>query len=132
MKSNRIILPVVIVAICIVLVIVCATAAIKTNSNKQSFQSEDEMSEILNGTWRTGDTEFDFILTIANNMANLSMDDKDDEEASNIVYVLDKGYFYFENDGDNKDDRYYLVNDSSTWKIENGNWTYEKVEQECD
>lgn len=128
MKSNRIILPVVIVAICIVLVIVCATAAIKTNSNKQSFQSEDEMSEILNGTWRTGDTEFDFILTIANNMANLSMDDKDDEEASNIVYVLDKGYFYFENDGDNKDDRYYLVNDSSTWKIENGNWTYEKVE----
>lgn len=128
MKSNRIILPVVIVAICIVLVIVCATAAIKTNSNKQSFQSEDEMSEILNGTWRTGDTEFDFILTIANNMANLSMDDKDDEEASNIVYVLDKGYFYFENDGDNKDDRYYLVNDSSTWKIENGNWTFEKVE----
>lgn len=128
MKSNRIILPVVIVAICIVLVIVCATATIKTNSNKQSFQSEDEMSEILNGTWRTGDTEFDFILTIANNIANLSMDDKDDEEASNIVYVLDKGYFYFKNDGDNKDDRYYLVNDGGTWKIENGNWTYEKVE----
>ena len=73
MKSKRIILPVVIVAVCIILVVIWVTTAIKGNSNKQSFQSETEMSEVLNGTWRTGDSEFDFILTIANKDANLSL-----------------------------------------------------------
>lgn len=46
------ILSFVIIAVCIVLIIVCVTA-IKTSSNKRSFQSEAEMSEVLNGTWRT-------------------------------------------------------------------------------
>ena len=128
MKSKRIILPVVLVIVCIVLVVIWVTTAIKGNSNKQSFQSEDEMSEVLNGTWRTGDSEFDFILTIANKDANLSMDGKDDNGASSIVYVLEKGYFYFVNDGDNKDDRYYLIKDNGKWQIENGNWIFEKVE----
>lgn len=127
MKSKRVILPVVLVIVCVVLVIIWLTAAIKGNSNKQSFQSETEMSEVLNGTWRTGDSEFDFILTIANKDANLSMDGKDDNGASSIVYVPEKGYFYFVNDGDNKDDRYYLIKDNGKWQIENGNWIFEKV-----
>lgn len=128
MKSKRIILPVVIVVVCVILVVIWLTATIKGNSNKQSFQSEVEMSEISNGTWRTGDSEFDFILTIANKDANLSMDEKDDEGANSIIYVPDKGYFYFENEGDNKDDRYYLVKVNGKWQIENGNWIFEKVE----
>lgn len=128
MKSKRVILPVVLVIVCVVLVIIWLTAATKGNSNKQSFQSEVEMLEVLNGTWRTGDSEFDFILTVTGEVANLSMDGKDDNEPDNIVLVPDKGYFYFESDGDNKEDRYCVVKDNGKYLIESGDWVFKKVE----
>ena len=91
-------------------------------SNKVSdFQSKDEMSEIINGTWRTGNTEFDFILTIDGDYADISMDGKDGEPAL-IVLVPDKGYFYFEKDGDTQDSRYNVVNENGVYLINNGSW----------
>lgn len=60
--------------------------------NSCTFQSEEEMSEVISDMWRTGDTEYDFILTIENDMANLSMDGKDDEGAK--VILLFKGVNY--------------------------------------
>ena len=81
--------------ICTISVMILLSGCDGTNKKSGIFKSEEEMSEILNGTWKTGDTEFDFILTIENDKANLSMEGKDDEEAEDIVYVPDKAYFYY-------------------------------------
>ena len=102
-KKNTIII--IASVVCIIILIIGATAAIKSNNNSVAFQGENEMLEVINGTWRTGDSEFDFILTVSGEVANLSMDGKDDNEPENIVLVPDKGYFYFESDGDAKEDR---------------------------
>lgn len=88
MKKKTVIIMVSVV--CIILLIFGVTAAIKSKNNAVAFQSEDEMTEILNGTWRTGDSEFDFILTIGGGMVNLSMDDKDNTDADNLICVPDK------------------------------------------
>lgn len=103
-KGNKLIIIVSIV--CFVILIIGTTATIKSNNNSVVFQGENDMLEVINGTWRTGDSEFDFILTISGEVANLSMDGKDDNEPDNIVLVPDKGYFYFES----------------------GNWVFKKVE----
>lgn len=114
--------------VCLIILIIGATAAIKSNNNSVAFQSENDMLEVINGTWRTGDSEFDFILTVSGEVANLSMDGKDDNEPENIVLVPDKGYFYFESDGDAKEDRYCVIKDNGKYLIENGNWVFKKVE----
>ena len=62
--------------ICTISVMILLSGCDGTNKKSGIFQSEEEMSEILNGTWKTGDTEFDFILTIENDKANLSMEHK--------------------------------------------------------
>lgn len=83
-KAMFIVIPIIIVTI---LNIGCSR-----NMNSCTFQSEEEMSEVISGIWRTGDIEFDFILTIENDMVNLSMDGKDDEGAK--VILLFKGVSY--------------------------------------
>ncbi len=126
MSNKKKILPFVIVAVCIVIIIVCATAAIKTNSNKQSFQSEAEMSEILNGTWRTGDTEFDFIITIQGDSMIMEMGSGEREaEEYHIVLNPEKGYFYTDT---NTDNLYKPVIQNGRYVIKTDDWTYEKVE----
>lgn len=95
------------------------------------FQSEEEMSEILNGTWKTGDTEFDFILTIENDKVNLSMEGKDDEGAEDIVYAPDEGYFYYlynNSDGNEAKQQYSVINENGEYVIKDDNWTFRKVE----
>lgn len=114
--------------ICVIVLIIGMTAAIKSKDNSVAFQGENAMLEVINGTWRTGDSEFDFILTVSGEVVNLSMDGKDDNEPKNIVLVPDKGYFYFENDGDAKEDRYCVIKDNGKYLIENGNWVFMKVE----
>ena len=114
--------------ICVVVLIIGMTAAIKSKDNSVAFQGENDMLEVINGTWRTGDSEFDFILTVSGEVANLSMDGKDDNEPENIILVPDKGYFYFESDGDNKEDRYCVVKDNGKYLIESGDWIFKKVE----
>lgn len=114
--------------ICVIVLIIGMTAAIKSKDNSVAFQGENDMLEVINGTWRTGDSEFDFILTVSGEVANLSMDGKDDNEPENIVLVPDKGYFYFEGDGDAKEDRYCVIKDNGKYLIENGNWVFMKVE----
>lgn len=124
-KKNLIII---VSIVCLIILIVGVTAAIKLNNNSVTFQVKNDMLEIINGTWRTGDSEFDFILTVSGEVANLSMDGKDDNEPDNIVLVPDKGYFYFESDGDTKEDRYYIIKDNGKYLIESGNWVFKKVE----
>lgn len=83
------------------------------------FQSEEEMSEVLNGIWRTGDTEFDFILSIENGKANLSMEGKEDV-AEDIVYVPDKGYFYYfynNSEGNEAKIQFSIVNENGEYVI---------------
>ena len=58
------------------------------------------------------------------------MDGKDEDNADKLVCVPDKGYFYFESAGDNKEDRYYVVMDNGKYLIEHGDWVFEKVEYE--
>lgn len=113
--------------ICVIVIIIGMTAAIKSKDNSVAFQGENDMLEVINGTWRTGDSEFDFILTVTGEVANLSMDGKDDNEPDNIVLVPDKGYFYFESDGDTKEDRYCVVKDNGKYLIESGDWVFKKV-----
>ncbi|MCH5271761.1 MAG: hypothetical protein J1E83_13655 [Lachnospiraceae bacterium] len=122
MKNNKIIA--IVLIICVFLVIVGVTIAMKSN-NTSAFQSEDEMSKIINGTWRTGNTEFDFILTIDGDYAEIGMDGKDGEPAL-IVLVPDDGYFYFEKDGDTQESRYNVVNENGVYVIDNGSWIYRK------
>ena len=89
------------------------------------------MSEILNGTWKTGDTEFDFILTIENDKANLSMEGKDDEGAEDIVYVPDKAFFYYlynDSGGNEIKSQYSVVAENGEYVIKDDNWTFRKVE----
>lgn len=114
--------------ICVIVLIIGMTATIKSKDNSVSFQSQSEMTEMLNGTWRTGDSEFDFILTVGGGLVDISMNGKNDDNADNLVCVPDKGYFYFESDGDNEEDRYYLIKDNGKYLIEHGNWVFEKVE----
>jgi len=97
------------------------------SKNITKFQSKSKMSEVIDGTWRTGDTEFDFILTIHGNMMDISMDNKNTEGASEIVLVPKKGYFYYIHEGDKKDSRYNVIYENGTYIIKDNKWTYRKV-----
>lgn len=123
MKNKKIVIAIVL-CVCVLVVIVGTTAAMKSN-NTSAFQNKDEMSEIINGTWKTGNTEFDFILTVDGDYADISMNGKDGEPAL-IVLVPDDGYFYFENDGDTQESRYNVVNENGVYVIDNGSWVYRK------
>lgn len=123
MKKKKIIIAIVI-CFCVLVAIVGTTAAMKSN-NTSAFQTKDEMSEIINGTWKTGNTEFDFILTIDGDYAEISMDGKYGEQ-SLIVLVPDDGYFYFEKDGNTQESRYNVVNENGVYVIDNGSWVYRK------
>ena len=117
--------------ICIISVMILLSGCDGTNKKSGIFQSEEEMSEILNGTWKTGDTEFDFILTIENDKANLSMEGKDDEGADDIVYVPDKAYFYYsynDSEGNESQKQYSIVVENGEYVIKDDNWTFRKVE----
>ena len=117
--------------ICIISVMILLSGCDGTNKKSGIFQSEEEMSEILNGTWKTGNTEFDFILTIENDKVNLSMEGKDDEGAEDIVYVPDKAYFYYsynDSEGNEYQKQYSIVIENGEYIIKDDNWTYRKVE----
>lgn len=95
------------------------------NRSTITFQSRSEMSKVINGTWRTGDSEYDFIITICDSSMILEMGSGDrPAEEYNIILVPEKGYFYTKTNTDNlykvdlKDGRYI---------IETEYWTYEKV-----
>ena len=77
--------------VCIIVLIISIITIIKSKDNSVTFQSKNEMVEVLNGTWRTGDSEFDFILTIGGGLVDISMDGKDEDNADNLVCVPDKG-----------------------------------------
>lgn len=117
--------------VCMISVMVILSGCGGTNKKSSVFQSEEEMSEILNGTWKTGDTEFDFILTIENDKANLSMEGKDDEGAEDIVYAPDEGYFYYlynDSEGNESKKQYSVVAENGKYVIKDDNWTFRKAE----
>lgn len=117
--------------VCMISVMVILSGCGGINKKSSVFQSEEEMSEILNGTWKTGDTEFDFILTIENDKANLSMEGKDDEGAEDIVYAPDEGYFYYlynDSEGNESKKQYSIVIENGEYIIKDDNWTFRKVE----
>ena len=98
--------------------------ALKSNS-KAIFKNEKEMAEIINGVWQTGNSEFDFTLTIDGNSAYMSNGNKVDEP-SKIVLVPDNGYFYFESNGNEKDSRYNVIYDNGEYVIKTEKWEYRK------
>lgn len=114
--------------ILITLVIVCAIFAIVgliSNVNSPAFQSENEMFEIINGIWTTGNTEFDFTLSISNDTATISVGNKEDKP-SKILLVPSKGYFYFEKTDDIKEKRYIVSKDDGRYIIKYNDWEYVK------
>lgn len=122
MKNKKIIIA--IVSAIILLMLIGIPLAFKS-SNKVSFQNEKEMAEIINGVWQTGNSEFDFTLTIDGDIAYLSMGNKIDEP-SKIVLVPDDGYFYYENNGNAKDSRYNVIYDNGEYVIKTEKWEYRK------
>lgn len=115
-------------SILITLVIVCAIFAIvglMSNINNPAFQSENDMLEIINGIWTTGNTEFDFTLSVNNDTATISVGNKEDKP-SKIVLVPSKGYFYFEKNDDVKDNRYIVSKEDGGYVINYNDWKYSK------
>ena len=105
----------------------CILIMVISNKNAK-FQSKDEMSEVINGIWRTGDSEYDFVFTIDNDSAYLSNGDKVDDP-SKIVLVPEKVYFYYEYKGDTKKSRYNVVYEDGEYLIKDKYWTFKKTEE---
>lgn len=111
----------------ILILLICIPLVTKINKNVK-FQSKEEMSEVINGTWKTGDGEYDFVFTIDNNSAYMSNGDKVDDP-SKIVLVPEKGYFYYEYKGDTKKSRYNVVYEDGEYLIKDKYWTFKKTEE---
>ena len=122
MNNKKIIIA--IVSTVVFLMLIGIPLAFKS-SNKVSFQNEKEMTEIVNGVWQTGNSEFDFVLTVDGDIAYLSMGNKIDEP-SKIVLVPDDGYFYFESNGNEKDSRYNVIYYNGEYVIKTEKWEYRK------
>ena len=122
MKKKKIIFA--FMAAVILILLICIPLVTKINKNVK-FQSKDEMSEVINGTWKTGDGEYDFVFTIDNNSAYMSNGDKVDDP-SKIVLVPEKGYFYYEYKGDTKKSRYNVVYEDGEYLIKDKYWTFKK------
>ena len=122
MKNKKIIIA--IVSAVVLLMLIGIPFALKSNS-KAIFKNEKEMAEIINGVWQTGDSEFDFVLTVDGDIAYLSIGNKIDEP-SKIILVPDNGYFYFESNGNEKDSRYNVIYDNGEYVIKTEKWEYRK------
>lgn len=55
----------------------------------------------------------------------MSNGDKSDNP-SKIVLVPDKGYFYYEKNGDTKKSRYNVVYEDGQYMIKDDHWTFKK------
>lgn len=120
MKNKKVIIA--IVSIIVLAILFGIPLALKSN-NKAVFKNKEEMSEIINGVWQTGNSEFDFVLTVDGDIAYQSIGDKTDEP-SKIVLVPDNGYFYFESNGNTKDSRYNVIYDNGEYVIKTEKWEY--------
>ncbi len=108
----------------ILTLLICIPFVTKINKNAK-FQSKEEMSEVIDGIWKTGDGDYDFVFTIDNDSAYLSNGDKSDDP-SKIVLVPDKGYFYFEKNKDTKKSRYNVVYEDGQYMIKDDRWTFKR------
>ena len=122
MKNKKVVIA--IVSIIVLAMLFGIPFTLKSNS-KAIFKNEKEMAEIINGVWQTGDSEFDFVLTVDGNSAYMSNGNKIDEP-SKIVLVPDNGYFYFESNGNEKDSRYNVIYDNGEYVIKTEKWEYRK------
>lgn len=123
MKNKKMIITIVAV-ICVLLVIIGATVVIKMST--PVFQSEEQMSEIINGKWMSGNTDFDFILTIqGDSMIMEVVNGAREPEEYHLILVPEKGYFYTDT---NTDNLYKPVMQNGRYVIKTDDWTYEKVE----
>lgn len=111
-------------AVIVLILLICIPLVTKINKNVK-FQSKEEMSEVIDGIWKTGDGEYDFVFTIDNDSAYLSNGDKSDDP-SKIVLVPDKGYFYYEKNGDTEKSRYNVVYENGQYMIKDDHWTFKK------
>lgn len=122
MKNKKMIITIVAV-ICVLLVIIGATVVVKMNT--PVFQSEEEMSEIINGKWMSGNTDFDFIITIqGDSMIMEVVNGAREPEEYHLILVPEKGHFYTDT---NTDNLYKLVIQNGRYVIKTDDWTYEKV-----
>lgn len=122
MKNKKIIFA--FMAAIILMLLICIPFVTKINKNVK-FQSKEEMSEVIDGIWKTGDSDYDFIFTIDNDSAYLSNGDTSDDP-SKIVLVPDKGYFYFEKNGDTKKSRHNVVYEDGQYMIKDDHWTFKR------
>ena len=114
----------IVAVVCVLLVAIGVTAAIKMST--PIFQSKEEMSEIINGKWMSGNTEHDFIITIQGDSMIMEMgNDSRQAEEYHIILVPEKGYFYTDTNADNL---YKPVMQNGRYVIKTDKWTYEKVE----
>lgn len=121
---NKKIMITIIAVIGVLLVVISATVVIKMNN--PVFQNEKEMSEIINGKWMSGNTDFDFIITIqGDSMMMEVVNGAREPEEYHIVLVPEKGHFYTDT---NTDNLYKPVMQNGRYVIKTDKWTYEKVE----
>ena len=114
----------IVAVVCVLLVAIGVAAAIKMNT--PVFQSEEEMSKIINGKWMTGNTDFDFIITIqGDSMIMEVVNGAREPEEYHLILVPEKGYFYTDT---NTDNLYNPVMQNGRYVIKTDDWTYEKVE----
>ena len=123
MKNKKMMIAIVAV-ISVLLVIIGATVVIKMST--PVFQSEEQMSEIINGKWMSGNTDFDFIITIqGGSMIMEVVNGAREPEEYHLILVPEKGYFYTDT---NTDNLYKPVMQNGRYVIKTDDWTYEKVE----
>lgn len=115
----------IVAVICVLLMIIGVTVVIKMNT--PVFQSEEEMSEIINGKWMSGNTDFDFIITIqGDSMIMEVVNGAREPEEYHLILAPEKGYFYTDT---NIDNLYKPVIQNGRYVIKTDDWTYEKVEE---
>lgn len=122
--KNKKMLIVIVVVVCVLLVVIGVIVAIKMNA--PVFQSEEKMSEIINGKWMTGNKEHDFIITIQGDSMIMEMGNESrPAEEYHIILVPEKGYFYTDTHTGNL---YKPVMQNGRYVIKTDKWMYEKVE----
>lgn len=127
MKNKKNLMIIIVSIVCVVALMIGVSTTLRSNNNSAAFSDKNDMLEVINGTWRTGDSEFDFILTVDGEVALFAMEGKEDDP-DNIVCVPDKGYFYYESAEDTKVNRYYGTKSNGRYLIKHGDWEFKKVE----
>lgn len=114
----------IVLSVCAILGVIVAGIVVKMST--QSFESDEEMFEVINGIWQTGNTESDFVIEIAGDTLKMRTNGENKSvEEHHITLFPKSGYFYVDN---KKNVWYEIVMKNGRYAIKTDRLTYEKVE----